>query len=178
MKNTGRILLNNLRSDALSILQLKDLVGPSNSKNTRWMEYDQLQEFQNLQDLMSLGSVVILLEIEAPRAPKVGHFVILLDHGSHYEHFDSYGLNMDEELKITQEHHLTNIFKNSRKPIVENTVRYQTLREDINTCGRWVVTRFLLKHMELPDFQSAIKASHQDYDNVVALLTMLLPFKK
>ena len=167
-----------LTENALSFDQLKDLVGPTQAAHCRWIVYDQLQGFRNLDEVMKFKACVILLQIEKPGATKVGHFIVLLDHGSHYEHFDSYGLTMDEERGITNEHHLTNIFRDSRKPIVDNTKRLQALREDINTCGRWVITRLLLRDLELAPFLKLIEYFHTNYDNLVAIMTMLLQFKK
>lgn len=171
-------ILQSIQSNALTFQQLKNLAGTENSRKCKWLLYDQLQQFKNIEDLMNLGAVIILLTIERPRAPKVGHFILLLDQGNHYEHFDSYGLNMDEELSITQEHHLTNIFKMSRKPIKDNTVKLQMFREDVNTCGRWVVARLLLRDWILEDFLSLIKYFVRTPDDVVAAMTLLLQFKK
>ena len=170
-------IINQLKDNALSFEQLKNLVGPHQSQQCKWILYDELAKFKDLETLMSLGAVVILLQIETPNHPKVGHFIVLLDHKSHYEHFDSYGLTMDEELNITQEHHLTKIFKTARKPIVDNTKRLQTLRADINTCGRWVAARLLLRQLELDQFLRLISYFHVNSDDLVAIMTLLLQFK-
>jgi hypothetical protein len=85
-------IIQKIKDNALTFNQLQDLVGPEQTKNCRWIVYDDLVHFKRVDELMNLGCVVILLQIETPRAPKVGHFIVLLDHGSHYEHFDSYGL--------------------------------------------------------------------------------------
>lgn len=171
-------MIQKLKSNALNFDQLRNLAGPEVSEKCRWLEYDDILKYQSLQQLMSLGACVILLEIESRVAPKVGHFILLLDHGDHYEHFDSYGLNMDEERAITQEHHLTNIFKNSRKPIVDNSKKLQALREDINTCGRWVVARLLLRDLELGPFIQLLNYFHVNYDDLISIMTLLLQFKK
>lgn len=175
--NKANYIISELKGNALNFDQLRYLVGPIESQKVRWITYDELAKYKNLDQLMELGVCVILLQIEAPQKPKVGHFIVLLDHGKHFEHFDSYGLTMDQELSITQEHHLTNIFKRSRKPIIDNTKRLQTLREDVNTCGRWVVARLLLRHYELDVFLKLIEHFHVLYDDLVAIMTMLLQFK-
>lgn len=169
--------IQKIKDNALSIPQLQALVGPNQTRQCRWIIYDDLQKFRTLEEVLSLGAVVILLQIEAPRAPKVGHFILMLDHGNHYEHFDSYGLNIDQETAITQEHHLTNLFKLSRKRIKENGQKLQTIREDVNTCGRWVAARLLLREMELDQFLSLVKYFKVNTDDLVAIMTMLLQFK-
>lgn len=171
-------VLQKIKKNALSFTQLHQLVGTENTQRCRWIVYDDLRKYSSLEQLMSLGAVVILLMIEKPNAPKVGHFILLLDHKSHYEHFDSYGLTMDQEISLTQEHHLTKLFSNSRKKIVDNRIRLQQIREDINTCGRWVVTRYLLKDLELDDFIRLIKFFVRPSDDLVAAMTLLLQFKK
>lgn len=170
-------IIDQIKTNALSFPQLKDLVGSDQAKNVKWLLYDELYKFDNLNQLMQLGAAVILLQIETPNKPKVGHFIVLLDHKTHYEHFDSYGLTMDQELKITQERHLTRLFKNTRKPIKDNLKRLQTLREDINTCGRWVVARLMLRNLELDPFLKLIEYFHVNYDDLVSIMTMLLQFK-
>lgn len=170
-------IIDQIKTNALSFPQLKDLVGPNQAKRVKWLLYDELVKFSNLYQLMDLGAVVVLLQIEAPRAPKVGHFIVLLDHGTHYEHFDSYGLTMDQETSITQEHHLTNLFKTTRKPIKDNLKKLQTLRQDINTCGRWVVARLLLRQLELEPFLKLLEYFRVNYDDLVSIMTMLLQFK-
>lgn len=176
MEKTNYII-QKIKDNALSFEQLKDLVGPKQAASCRWIEYDEIVKFKNIQELMDLGACVILLQIETPRAPKVGHFIVLLDHGSHYEHFDSYGLSIDQELRITDEHHLTNIFRAVRKPIKDNPKRLQTIREDVNTCGRWVVARLLLRQMELDSFLKLISYFKVNTDDLVSIMTMLLQFK-
>ena len=178
-KSRRNKILEHLKSNALSIPQLQELVGPQNSKKCRWILYDQLREFSDWQELMNLGAVVILLQIQGRNSSPVGHFILLLDHGSHIEHFDSYGFNMDEELSITHEQpYLTQLFKFCRKKIVDNTLRLQQMKEDINTCGRWVVARLLLRELELPDFTGIIKYFIRPADDLVAAMTILLAFKR
>lgn len=167
------------KATPLSFSALQNMVGPINTKHCRWIVYDDLQKFEDIEELMSLGAVIILLEIESPRSPPVGHFVCLLDHGNHYEHFDSYGLDIDEELKLSQEKHLTNIFRNSPKKIISNTKRLQTFRDDVQTCGRWVVVRYLLKHLELDEFLGIFyHLKPQTPDEMVVIFSYLLPLKQ
>ena len=170
-------ILQTIEKDALTMDQLKKLVGANIANTCRWLTWDELTKFDTAEDLMSLGAVVILLQIETRHAPSVGHFILLLDQGNHYEHFDSYGLTMEEELGITQEHHLTRIFDRYRKRLINNTVKLQTLRQDVNTCGRWVVARLMLKKLILDDFLKLIKYYGKHTDDTVALMTMLLNYR-
>lgn len=172
------LIIKKTESIALTFDQLQFLVGEKVTAQCKWIIYDDLKKFKNIEDLMSKGAVVILLQIERRDAPKVGHFIILLDHKTHYEHFDSYGLDIDEENSITNEHHLTNIFRTTGKRIVNNSKRLQRFREDINTCGRWCVARLLLKHLELAQFISLISYFKFDHDELISAMTLLLQFDK
>lgn len=169
--------LQNIEKNALSLEQLQKLVGSKIRNACRWLTWDELSKFDTAEDLMSLGAVVVLLQIETRHAPPVGHFILLLDHGDHIEHFDSYGLTMEQELNITQEHHLTRIFDRYRKRFINNTIKLQTLRQDMNTCGRWVVARLMLKELRLDDFLKMIKHFGKHTDDTVALMTMLLNYR-
>lgn len=170
--------LQTIERNALTIDQLKLMVGPENASRCRWLTWDELAKFESAEKLMSLGAVVVLLQIENRNAPSVGHFILLLDHETHMEHFDSYGLTMEEELSITNEHHLTRIFDRYRKRLVNNTMKLQTQRHDINTCGRWVVARLLLRNLALEPFIKLIKHFGMKTDEIVALMTMLLNLRK
>lgn len=172
-------LIDRLKSEALSFPQLQFLAGKRQTQSCRWIVYDDLRNYKTIDQLMALGACVILLEIETLNKPRIGHFIIILKHKDHYEHFDSYGIGMDEELSLTKEHHLSNIFRNSKVKIVDNTKRLQRLREDINTCGRWVVARLLLRHVELDPFLALFEhLKPQSPDEMISWGTLLLQYDK
>lgn len=178
-KSSSNLKLNieGLKNNAISFDQLQKLIGPENTQRCEWLTYDQLARYKSIQELLHKGAAVILLQIEGERKVAVGHFIVLLDHGDHYEHFDSYGLSMDEETKITGERHLTNLFTHVHKKIVDNSKKLQTFREDVNTCGRWVAARLLLRHMELDTFLKLIGYFKVNHDDLVSIMTLLLQFK-
>lgn len=171
-------MIKRLESADLTFEQLKQLLGPKQSKQTLFLVYDQLKPYKNFSQLFkSHSAAVILLQPEYNNAPKSGHFICLLDHRTHVEHFDSYGLDVDEEIKITDEHHIANLFNQDKRSMVSNTKQLQRFKNDINTCGRWVVARILLKQMELSEFLKMIESLGPANDEMVTAMTMLLPFK-
>lgn len=172
-------LLVSLRKEDLSFKELQDMVGREIASKTSWLLWDQLAQFPSERELFRQNkAAVVLLQIEGKNRNPVGHFILLLDKGNHLEHFDSYGLTMEEELSITHEQHLSRIFKEYRKPIVNNTKKLQTLKEDVNTCGRWVVARLMLQQLSLEEFLSFIKTNfHIHTDDLVVAMTMLLQIK-
>lgn len=169
--------LQGLRKQDLSFKELQDMVGPEFTRNTLWITWDELAKYSSVSSLMQKKAVVVLLEIERPYTNNVGHFILLLQYPDHIEHFDSYGLTMEEELAATQEKHLTRIFQDYRQPVINNTKRLQTLRQDINTCGRWVVGRLMLQEMKLDQFLKFIDYFKLNHDDLITAMTMLLQLK-
>lgn len=163
---------------ALSFKELQFMVGKEESRNCRWVDYNELSMFKSIDDLLDKGAAVILLHIEKPRATSIGHFVLILDHPDEVEHFDSYGLTLDQETKITGEANLTKLFQTSTKKYIDNSIRMQRFAEDINTCGRWVVARFLLRKMRLKAFHQLIDQLGRPDDETVTAMTLLLEFKR
>ena len=162
-----------IEAKPLSIKQVESmLVGD----NAIVIHYDDLANVSSLSELMNLAKcVVILLEIEGPEAQRVGHFILMLNHGDHYEHFDSYGLDVDEELALTHEkRYLTTLIGSSNKAVENAHAKLQEVREDVQTCGRWVVLRCKLSSMRLQQFNDFISSQHQPPDIFVTALTKKL----
>lgn len=159
-----------------------DKVAENRVNGVKFIRYDELKSYSSLEDLFEsrrgekgFDCIIILLQIEAPHAPRVGHWITLLDHSSYYEHFDSYGLDIDEELAITHEKpYLRNLFRDTSKRIDSNNERLQRFREDVNTCGRWAVARCLFVELTLDEYKKFIKSVHLTPDLAVTLLTMFL----
>lgn len=157
----------------LSGEDLKNMIGKHNV-GTIFMRYHELAG-KTVEQLFPGNNYAVVLfeEIHGSNRP-IGHWVVLLKHSDHYEHFDSYGIGIDEEEKIANEygHLLTNIFRSANMPLVESTRKLQEDKEDVNTCGRWVVARIHLHNYELPQFYNFIEMIHQPYDRSVVLMTM------
>lgn len=160
---------------ALGFPEMKRMLGPK-EKTTRLMQYDDLQHVRSAEALFSgkIKAVVILLSIQTPDSPPVGHWIAMLDLGTHYEHFDPYGIRMDEELAITHEKpYLKDLFRQPHKRLIQSTLRLQTRRENVNTCGRHCIVRIRMGG-ELNDFSHFLRSAHTNPDAVVTLMTALL----
>ena len=165
-------LIEDLERKALTFDDLKKMTG---SKDVKYINYDDLKKYKTLKEVMTSPCVIILLQIESPNAPRVGHWILLLERNSEIEHFDSYGLDVDEELALTHEQSfLTELFKTTHTKIKTNHIRYQRFREQVNTCGRWCVARCLLNNLSLEQFKEFIFDVHDTHDVAVSLMTMLL----
>jgi hypothetical protein len=142
--------------------------------NVNYFMYDNLAD-KTLADLFDgADCAIILLDIHNGRdiAP-VGHFIAVINQGSHIEHFDSYGLNVDEELSFTHDQpHLSRILNRSR--VITNGRKFQRFREDVNTCGRWCVVRcneWNLRKLTLVQFGDLFDELDADPDEAVTLMT-------
>ena len=120
------------------------------------LKYNELCHFDSLPLPM-----VILYETE----PNFGHWVAVLETPEGIEHFDSYGIIPDNELKWINPKfrtasgqdvkYLLRMLYDSGKDINYNTYRFQG--RDSSTCGRWAILRILFSDMTNDDFAKAIK---------------------
>lgn len=159
--------ITELEAKALSIDDLKDM----QSKPIKYVMYDDLRDM-DYDELWSEGPMcIILLDIHNGRdIEPVGHWVALLNYDSHIEHFDSYGLSLDQELSFTHDGpYLTNILKG--KTVVENGEKLQKFRDQVNTCGRWCIVRCNEYNRNIHDFVEWIHNIPCEPDIAVTLLT-------
>lgn len=145
-------------------------------KNTTFYQYDELSHFKTMEEAMQgKQSMIILMNIMTNnKMSKIGHWICILDKGSYYEHFDSYGLDIDQELHITHEKkYLSLLLKNSSKGLQLNREKLQERKEDVNTCGRWVVCRTIFYNQSLHEFISVVKSCTPDVSVVLMTLPLL-----
>jgi hypothetical protein len=168
-------IVQEIESKALSFDDLKRMLR-DNEKDTQFYQYNELSRFQSIDDLFGQKNcAIILLSIEGPNAPKVGHWITLLRTQGQIEHFDSYGLNPDQELALTHEQpFLSKLLKNMQQKLLTNTQKLQQFREAVNTCGRWAVSRVLLKKFNQKQYINIINTAHGTPDVVITLMTMFL----
>ena len=96
------------------------------------------------------------------------------------EHFDSYGLKPDEELKFVPENfrkvnyldypHLTALLYFSKYDVIYNECQLQKYLEDVNTCGRWVTARLAYRMIPQEEFAKFF-LEYDDPDQIVTDLT-------
>jgi hypothetical protein len=117
------------------------------------IKYSDLQKYNTMLELLPKENdyKVILTETK----PNSGHWVCLLRYGNCIEFFDSYGVSPDGELKfidkITRKllgedkKELTRLFNTLPEDYmgIYNKKHFQSLKNNINTCGRFVICRCL-----------------------------------
>lgn len=138
------------------------------------MPYDDLKNVTDIDQIFKTQCVIILLNIEGSGQP-VGHWVLMIDKGNEIEHFDSYGLNIDEELAKTHEApYLSNLVGKSRRRVLQSSRQYQRMKEDVDTCGRWCVLRCGVKNLTDEQFRKLIQSAGTVPDDFAVIATMLL----
>lgn len=156
--------------------ELKRMLGP-HARTTRMIKYDALRDYHTLQQVFGGShSVVVFMELLGSHTQnKIGHWIVLLDFDTHIEHFDSYGLLVDQELAITHERpFLSHLVRDSRKRVVQTTAKLQTFKDDVNTCGRWVVCRIRQRDLQAEEFARFYTSFHEAPDVMVAFATLFL----
>jgi len=159
----------------LDQVDLKRMLGPL-EKSVDIITYHQLQD-RSLESLFhDRFAVIVYLDIHKGNGSQepIGHWIALLKHSDHYEHFDPYGIGVDEEIALTNEKRdlITRLFKNSKLSIVESQRRLQSDRKDVNTCGRWVIARVRMGNYNLSKFYRVIDSINDTPDVAVVALTM------
>lgn len=168
--------IEELEKKALSDNDLRKMLGKDRSR-CKVMLYEQLKNYKSLDELIPnyKDAVIILLQIQGPGAPPVGHWIALLNHENHFEHFDSYGLDPDEELALTHEHpHITDIIRGTSKRVESSSFKLQAKKEAVNTCGRWCIVRVKYPELEKKPFVDMIRKVHSIPDVAVTLMTRFL----
>ena len=128
----------------LSDQNLKDILG----SDVKIITYPDLAKYSNRDELLPRAyDFVILLLLETPQS---GHWTSLIRYGSQVEYFDSYGNPHDNDLT----HWLTPLQRlklgESKKDLsyllqgrtyIHNKVKFQHMKQGINTCGDHVAYR-------------------------------------
>lgn len=148
------------------------------------LKYSQLCLFNTMEELFDKGINYVLLLYETKL--NNGHWVCLINHPDSVEFFDSYAFVPDDELKFTNLNfkkqnnmdlpYLTYLMLNSKKPIEYNDYKFQSWKQGVHTCGRWVGFRIRLSHSDnfsLEDFIEMFKKfyTRKNYDLVITKLT-------
>ena len=145
------------------------------------INYRQLSKHNNIDDVLGSGNAVIILYEWVLNS---GHWVCLFKDGNVVEHFDSYGVKPDHELKWTPKEfkktyynkipHLVKLLWQSPYDIRYSHHQLQKESPNVSTCGRWAVLRLILKHLDEDQFAKLFKNKSMSPDYLVTLMTMLI----
>jgi hypothetical protein len=171
-------ILEDLKDTALTGDQVLQLV--DNKANI--IKYNELANYDNLLDVLHpYGSCIILYETKM----NYGHWVCVIQREDVIEHFDSYGLMPDDELKFVPKvfrmennmalPHLTYLLIHLPKnfKIEFNEYKLQEKKNNIKTCGRWVASRINNKNISIDKFAKYFLDNHElKPDDIVVLNTI------
>jgi hypothetical protein len=140
-------------------------------------KYPELKAMASPDALFKRHKAVILLFLTEGR--NVGHWIAVIDHGTNYEVFDSFGVAIDGNRKWLDKEQLmefgqtlpllSNLLGKGNKPINHNSTKLQA--DESDTCGRWVVWRIKNAHKPLETFVAEMKAGPGTPDQKVVELT-------
>ena len=137
------------------------------------LKYSDLANIKDINELLPEEKDYRIILTESKM--NEGHWCAIMKYTDHkgqkyIEWFDSYSGKPDSELKFIpgavrrmlgqEENHLTRILNTVKPPykILYNATKYQTLRDGINTCGRWCIMRLIMFHINysLEDFKDFV----------------------
>ena len=124
------------------------------------ISYVDVHKYKNLDQLLgTFGACVILYEMKR----NYGHWccIFKLDDNT-IEFFDPYALMPDYELEFIDDEYkdkskqnypyLTRLMVLSPYILTYNHFPFQEYKKGINTCGRWISLRLMLRHLPLDEF--------------------------
>lgn len=155
-------ILDDLKKYSLSNFDIQELLkGKANL-----LTYLELKEYDNIDDVLGKYGACVILYLSSLN---YGHWCCIFrsPKKNTLEYFDPYGYTVDYALKFAPEHfrkvngleypHLTYLLYNSPYNIEYNNYKFQKLGNGINTCGRHVVTRLLLRYLTIEQYNKLMK---------------------
>ena len=151
----------------------------------RFATYDSLSKFKSLKDaLQGKQMLVVLYQVHDKKTKKLvnmpGHYIVLNARAKSQpvEYFSSSGWAPSAELSATHSDKTT-FARLLGRNFIHNSVPFEKMG-DMNTCWRWVLTRCVLGHVSLKDFQRLFnqKFMPKDSNDIVTLMTLLLTIQK
>lgn len=175
--STLQTVINKMKSKSLSSNDLLKLV----NYKANLMTYPELTKFRTIDEALGPHKALIILY---ETRKNYGHWCCVFRRNNKIiEFFDSYGLLPDDELKFIPEHfrdlnnerlpHLTVLLYKSEAQIEYNDKQLQQKMKDINTCGRWVGLRLILRELPIDTFNYMFtKYKFINADDIVTILSI------
>lgn len=147
------------------------------------LTYPELKNYRHIDEILDKkGRAVILYLTESPTS---GHWVGLLRRGKTIEFFDPYGNPVDTQQEKLGEGIpnkefgqdmpiLRELLAGSGYKVIQNRHPFQRDSKDINTCGRWVISRLAASELSLPEFKKFVDSSGLTGDDFVSLFTAMV----
>jgi hypothetical protein len=140
--------------------------------------YEDLAKFQSIDEALGPHGAMIILY----QSKKLdGHWISVFKVDDNFlEFFDPYGFKIDQELPFFEFNLrqgiplLSHLIQNSNYKLITNQIDFQTIRKDINTCGRYSSLRIKMRTTPLKQFQALLLNNPNDNpDFYVSALTII-----
>ena len=141
--------------------------------------YHELEKFDNIDQVLgdNLGAIILYQS-----TMNSGHWISLWRNGDTIYFFDSYGFDVDQELKYSDFHmrrhkgvkvpHLSHLIDVSGYKVISSPYKLQKMRDKTNTCGRFSGLAIKLRHMSFKDFSDLFMSNrHYNPDFWVTMAT-------
>lgn len=140
--------------------------------------YEDLAKFDSIDEALGEHTSMIIL-YQAKQ--DFGHWVSVFKVDDNtLEFWDSYGFKLDQELPFFPYNlrqgipHLTHLIQNSNYNLITNQIDFQTVRSDVQTCGRYASLRIRMRKTPLHKFQALLLNNPNDNpDYIVSALTII-----
>ena len=181
MNKFGALLDDITNSEAIPVSDA-DILKMANNQ-TKIVLYEQLGQMA-VGDFMKLfrpetnNSIILLYQLDSG----FGHWICIIydvNDSQKFFHFCPYGLHPDSMLDSKYPFRdLTRLYQESRVPVDVSTFKYQKVRDNVNTCGRWSAVRALYWYMSNDEFKSYITTTKpglliKNLDDLITVMTML-----
>lgn len=149
--------------------------------------YPDLLKYKTIDEVFKNKDVVFLLYTYKKDPNFYGHWTVLIKYPDNktIEFYDPYNYKMDDELKFVPNAfkkkynmlfpYLTKLLYNSKYKIEYNNYKFQAKAKDINTCGRHVLIRAVLRDINIDEYYKLMKYLKKEtglnYDELVTYLT-------
>lgn len=170
--------MNELLNESLSGADIQKAL----NGNCKMVTYDELMDYDSLEDLMSGCDNLIILYLTSDN---YGHWTGLFKNGNgNLEMFDSYGTFVDDQMKYIPKEFKKKIkmrpalakmmYDYNRGDIEYNNWKLQSDNPNVATCGKWVVLRILFKDLDIDKFKDLFKKGIDNPDLFCAIVFELI----
>jgi len=141
--------------------------------------YHELEKFDNIDQVLgdNLGAIILYQS-----SVNSGHWCSLWREGNTIYFFDSYGFDIDQELKFSEFHmrrhkgvetpHLSHLIDVSGYNVISSHYKLQRMADKTNTCGRYAGARIKHRNLSHKEFADLLmKNKHYPPDFWIVVMT-------
>jgi len=186
IKNTNKKLFGKYEKLLHNFASDKDITRALNCEMNKIIKYSELDKYPCFADLLPREQDFSVLLIE--QKENSGHWVCIVRENNDIYLFDSYGSSLDRELGFVAKSMRILLGEDKRFVerminckcdkcrdfnIIENVSKFQSLKNDIATCGRWCILFIEMMHKmkyDLDQFASFVYTSAENCEKPTDIL--------